>query len=997
MGTLSFAQQIEVKGKVVDENGDALPGTSILIKGTTDGTQTGADGNFVLNVDKGATLVISFIGYKTQEVAADSASLSITLLENTTLLTEIVVTAQGVEKSKAALGYAISTVDPKETEQRPDADIARTLQGKISGVQISALDGSTGQSPTIRVRGNLSLTGSNAALIVVDNVPFSGSLINLDPNNIKKVTVLKGLNAALLYGSEGRNGVVLIETKSGGASFGKKSFTATIAQTNYLNKITNLPDFQDTYGVGNNFISAPGNNGSYGPSFDELDFIAHPYANNPAFPQFAGAVVPYEAATNNVEDFFKVGSGTVTSLNLSAVNETTAFNFSAGYTTELGTIGNNDLKRFNVSVGGKAKLTDKLEVSASLSYSTRVRNSQSGTDIFNNFIFIPRSLDIHNLPFQDPLTGANVHYRAGENPLWTLANTGRERTVDRMTTNINVKYKFNDHYSLVYRGGLQTENENVFDFRNRGGVGTIATLGALELGSDSEFDVNNSLILQTNYDLTDKIEFESQLGVNSRFRRGTSQSSDFTDQIVYGFFRPNNFRTNSDGDFDSFKTNLVGIFGQFEFNYDRYLYLNLSGRNDWGSTVESLNRSVFYPGVSVSFLPTSAFDLGLKNVDYLKVRAAYATSAGFPGAFSTRPILISDPRRRQDADGNLIVTNSLTSVLPNPNLRPELHKEFELGIEGEFFNNTIKLEASVFTRISEDQILSAQLDGSTGFTSTRINAGRVDTDGLEIDLGIKVFRKGDFKWDIRNTFTAFQTTVVELPGDNNLGSIILGESLGVFLGSYVVRDSEGNALINPNNGELLISDEVGLPDRIVGDINPDWRASTIHNLSYKDFSLTMQFEYTKGGDQRSDLVEQLYERGVGKGTENREGSLIIPGVFGDPATGLPLFDESGNTIPNNIQNNSNRTAFSNFYNPDESLIFDASVFRVREIALSYVFERKNERSPFKSIRLTVSGRNLFHIAPNFPKFTNIDPELNTSGGFRFPTTRRFSLGASFNF
>ncbi|UOY05281.1 SusC/RagA family TonB-linked outer membrane protein [Muricauda sp. SCSIO 64092] len=1004
-----------VRGLVVDNLGVPLPGVSVVEKGTTNGVASDFDGNFEIIVEEGAVLVFSSIGFLSLELAASPDFMNIKMKENISELEEVIVVAQGITKDRKALGFGVAKVNTAETEGRPEADVTRTLQGKIAGVQITPSSGSSGDFTNITVRGNLSLTQGNNALIVVDNVPFSGNLLDIDPNSIANITVLKGLNASVLYGSLGRNGVILIETKSGSAKVGKRSFTARLSQTAYTNNVANLPDFQNTYGVGNNLVtdaSTVGNLGSNGARFTDVDFVPHPLAGNPSFPEFpANAVVPFEPVPNNVRDFFNTGIGQITALNIDATGEKTSLNFSLGYTSEGGILGNNDFQRFNIGVGGTAQLTDKLKLSSSISYSARTRNSYVPVDILNdgeqedilqNLYIVPRSLDIHSLPFEDPLTGASVYYRSNrENPLWTLENTGRERTTRRINGVTNLTYEFNKNHRLKYRGAFQYQTVNQLTFRNRGGVTDDIedSLGSLNLDAFTETIADNTLIFESNFQLSDHIGLDSQIGVNSRFEVDTSQETDLNDQIVFGVLRPNNFRVPDQGDYDEGKENLLGVFGQFDFNYNQYLYLNLSGRLDKGSTVESENQNLFYPGVSLSFIPTSAFDFKNSFVNFLKIRAAYATSAGFPGRFNTRNRLISDPRNFSDINGNLIVANNFSRTLGNIGLGPELHREFELGLEGNFFDNAITLQVSAFNRISEDQIFETEVARSTGFDDTFINAGRLDTRGLELDLSVSLFRKSEFNWDIRNTFATFTTEVVELAnnatrleGDQDL---VVGEDLGAILGSYVMRDPNGNALINPATGVVIASDDVGLQPEVIGSTIPDFTATSIHTFRYKNFSLSTQLEYTHGGDLLSPVVELLLERGITTDTRNREGSFLVPGVLGDVFTGQPLLDANGNTIPNTSQITGNNAVFANFYDPDENITFDASVFRIREIALSYSLTKDVVgKLPFQSIDFSVSGRNVFFHAPNFPSGINLDPEtveLTT------PTTRRYAFTVSVNF
>lgn len=1000
---VSYGQEIEVNGTVSSEDGIPLPGASIIIEGTTIGTQTDFDGNFSFVVENGVTLVISFVGFKPQEVIASLIPFNIVLVEDAAELEEVIITAQGIKKSKKALGYAVSTISSEAIQNRPEADVARTLQGKVAGVRITASSGSSGEEASIRIRSSLSINQTNSPLIIVNNVAFGGDLIDLDPNDIKEISILKGLNASIFYGSEGRNGVILIQTKSGSGTIGEKKVTATFSQTTYVNEIANLPEYQNKYGQGSSGTFVPGNVGTWGPAFTDLDFVPHPYASQTTvFPEYEGVEVPYQAFPNNIKNFFNTAVSSVTSMNISTSQENTSFNISAGYTDEVGIIGNNDLKRFNLSIGGSAKLTDKLNISATLSYSTIKRSylEDDGKDVFDRLLYFPRNLDIANLPYEDPVTGANAFYRNSLNPLWLINNTGLNDDTVRVFGTFNAGYKLNDNLTLSYRVGYDSDSKNEFDYSNKGGLDQYE-FGFLNLDFEKEVIVDQTILLNSSYKLTDKIGFDAQIGISSKYSRFVGNFSDSDEQVVYGFLRPSNFSTTTASYYEQIE-NLAGVFGQFEFSYDNYLYLTFSGRNDWGSTVEPENRQVFYPGASFSFIPTSAFDFGSNAINYLKIRGAYGASSGYPSPYRTRTILNADTMRFVAADGTNVIINGSDSLFPNPNLKPEFHKEFEIGVEGKFFNNTVSLDASIYKRISEDQILEQALDPSTGYTDTFINAGRIDTKGIELDLGINIFKNEDFSWNFRNIFSAYETLVVDLPEDQirleRRIYAIEGQPFGILYGSYALRDDQGNFLINPTNGELIISDEIGLDDRIIGNPAPDWTLTTINNLRYKGFTLSAQLEYTHGGEIFSDLVEDLMERGVTRDTENREGSFVLPGVYGDTGTGLSLLDANGQTIPNTIQLDGNSTAFSNYYNADDLSTFDASVFRIREISLAYRLDKKKyNKLPFESLTITLSGQNIFYHAPGFPKYTNIDPELQTNDGTAVPTTKRYALGISVSF
>ncbi len=1008
--------QKTITGTISDNNGIPLPGVNVVVKGTSTGTATDFDGNFSLDVDDEDVLEISYVGFKTQEVSVGSQTeIIVSLIEDAESLDEVVVTAQGIRKSKKALGYAITKLDSEEVEKRPEADLAKTLQGKIAGVTISSSSGQTGSSSPVRIRGNISLTQDNNPLIVVNNVPFNGLLRDIDPNDIQSMSVLKGFNAAVLYGTEGRNGVILIQTKSGNAELGEAKTTASFSTTAYVNTVSQLPEYQNKYGQGQEGNFIPTFLSVWGPSFDSIDEVAHPYAGlSSIFPEYEGAIIPYTAKKKNVENIFNTGIGKIHSVNVSTSKEDLAFNISAGYTDEEGIIANNNLKRFNIGLGGNAQISEKLNLSATLNYTTRKTNRVQSEEIFRRTFYLPRNIDLTELPYQNPLTGESVYYRNDTNPLWVLNNSGINDDKVRVFGTVNANYKFSDALNASYRIGYDSEHWDTFDYSNKGGFrDDDFRTGYLNLDSRKEVIVDQTLILGYNKDLTDDINLEAQVGVNSKLTKSKRNSSDNTGQFVYDFLRPNNYSFN-ESSYTTGDENIAGAFGQFQFGYKNYLYATISGRNDWSSTVEAENRSLFYPGASISFIPTSAFEINSDNINYLKIRAAYATSSGFPERYRTRNTLIIDANRfavtLPDGSSSLPVTNRFGRIVANPDLKPELHKEFEIGFEARLFKNRVTLETSLYKRISEDQIVNSPLAPSTSFDTKFINLGRIDNEGIEVDLGIDLIKNDNFKWNLRNIFTASESLVVETTqsgGDVQLNAdryAVEGMPLGVIKGDYALRDDEGNLLISGNGsssrvGEVIASSDIGLDDKVIGDPNPDWRLASINSISYKNFTLGTQIEYTHGGEISSRSVEDMLERGVTRDTENREGSFVIPGFLADDDTGEILLDPSGNPIPNTIQLNGLRTVFSNYYNANDLSMWDASVFRIREISLGYSFLKKEgTRLPFEKIDLTLTGRNLWYVAPNFPKYINYDPENDGGlGRNNLPSTKRFALGLTLTF
>ena len=1029
----TFAQEKSISGTITDDKGLPLPGVNIVVKGSSTGTQSDFDGNYSIQTAKGNILSFSYLGFKTQDITVgDSNTINIQLYADASELEEVVVTAQGISRQKKSLGYAVTTLKSDAVESRPEADIGRVLSGKISGVNVVSTGGVAGSGTNINIRGNVSITGNNQPLFVVNGIPFNSStnaesnvttgngsvsassrFLDIDPNSITDISVLKGLSATVLYGDAGRNGVILVTTKTGSTALVNKGFEVTLNQSVFVNEIANLPDYQNSYGQGGDDKINQGFIGTWGARFDGVS--THPHHYNVArlassFPEYQGVDVIYQPYKNNISGFLREGFGTTTSLNVSKSTEDISYNVNFGHTDEDGYVPGNNITRTNFGIGGTVKLSNKMKVNASFNFATSdfttppiSANGGSGNfSVFQRLLFLPRSFDLNGLPFQDPITGANVFYRTDlENPRW-LANNAKESIINnRFYNSINTSYDLNDHLTLSYRLGFDTYTEKQQFHVNKGGVtGLLAQRGFLRTTSGTNNVWDHSLILNIkNIALSEKIGLNGTLGFNANSQTFDKFGIVSTQQVVYGFIDHSNFDTQSNVDplgasldFRN-KRNTLGLYGQFQFDYEDYLYLTLSGRNDWSSTIEKDNRTLFYPSTSLAFVPTSAFpSLKSSALSFLKLRFGYGTSAGFPGVYNTRATLGQTTNAFTTRDGTKVNTNSNSRFFPNANLKAELHREYELGVETRLLNNRVNLEVSVYQRDSKDQILQNTLDSSTGFNATFINAGQIETQGIEIDLGltpIKSATDDGFNWTSNYSFSASENEVKELPGGNDIfiagftnqgNYAIEGEPLGVIRGSYAVRDNEGNFLIDPATGKVFESSTSGLPDRIIGDPNPDWKMTTINTFSYKGFSLSGQVEYTHGGDFSSSTIESLLRRGVTKDTEDRNGTTVVAGVLGDPQTGQPLLDSSGNKIPNQIQISTNDSYFLNVLDPAEQTIFDGSVVRLREVSLSYGLPKKFlDNTPLGSLSFTILGQNLWYWAPNVPKYTNFDPEVISTG------------------
>jgi hypothetical protein len=615
---------------------------------------------------------------------------------------------------------------------------------------------------------------------------------------------------------------------------------------------------------------------------------------------------------------------------------------------------------------------------------------------------------------------------------------GLEQRTNRFTSKLATIYDISDKISVGYTLGLDTYTENQ-EFRVANGAVTAPYLGGYYRtieGTNFIYDHNLNFSFN-NLELAEKFSVTTQVGFNARRDTYSQFGISSSNQVVFGFFNHNNFvtSTNNDpvaGQMDfTLVRNILGAYGEASFDYDNFLFVTLSGRNDWGSTVELENRSLFYPGVSLSFVPTSLDGVSTSgNLNFLKFRAGYGTSARFPGLYGTRESLSTSPGAFIDPGGNSITVNSLPTTRGNRNLKPELQKEFEVGVEAEFFKRRLTLDATVYKRIIEDQIVNRPLNPSTGFSAINDNIAESEIQGIELGVNITPIKAGDFKWEMRNNFTAYENEVTNLgdleafpfAGFIGLGNYASeGEPLGVIKGNYAVKYDpnnittenplglgvEGTLLIDPNTGKILDSDNVGLPNETVGDPNPDWNATTINTFSFRGLSLTAQVEYQHGGDIFSQTATQYYRRGVTTvNADNREGSYVIPGILANPNTGQLLTDGSGNPIQNTIQIGANDVYFINLVDPVGQGIYDASHLRLREVSLAYTLPEKFlEKTPFGSISFALTGQNLYVRTFNIPQAFNFDPEALSTGvgngqGLEFqtgPSNKRYSFSVKATF
>lgn len=1060
----ALAQERTISGSVTSsEDGSTIPGVNVILKGTTNGTTSDFDGNYSLSVpDEGGILVFSFIGLISQEVTIGTRStIDVAMQSDVQELQEVVVTALGIAKEKKALGYGVSSISNEVLVDRQEADVARLLRGKATGVDITQTSGLSGSGTNIIIRGYSTITGSNQPLFVVDGVPFntntntgnqgfgtgsataSSRFLDLDPNTIEDISILKGLSATVLYGEAGRNGVVLVTTKNGKAGQNAtRKAEISIRQGIYVSEIANLPDYQNTYGNGFNagfgwFFS------NWGAAFDDLapssygaDFqgltadgtqvlITHPLDQaqyNDDVPEFIGAEYvyrPYES----VENFFDKGISSNTSISIeskladnASLSATYSYLTDAGFTPELqniqrieGDSRSNYIDKNNFGLGAQATLNNGLQIRGTFNYIQSDRFTPitapafggDGNGLFAAILFTPRSVDLNGLPFQSPIDGSNIYYRRGgpiQNPLWTLNNSGQGEKISRFFSSTQMQYKLTDNLSLMYRLSVDEYNQENKRHVNKGGP-------RQPLGELTTTDINNRIVDQIvnvlyNFSLPGDITVDGVVGFNQRREVTDVSVLASSNQFVYGILSHNNFIDHQG--FSGFQEeNTLGLYATASVGFKYSLFLNLQARNDWTSTLEQENRSVIYPSASLAFVPTDAINaISNSNIlSYLKVRFGYGRSAGYPDPYRTRSVLDANTNQFVTAGGTVLNTNSVSDFLGNQNLTAEFFNEWEAGMEARLVNNIVGIDLSLYRKTSEDLIIDLPLDPSTGFTRTTTNAAKIENKGIELGVNITPPLPNGIKWDINLNYTKNISNVesilegierVQIDGFTTLGNYAIpGQQFGVFFGESFLKvqdqfDEDGNNLTNYGDqvGQFVVDNQGNYQSSGNFDVIGDPNPNFQANWSNSISWKGISFGFQWQYIDGGDIYSSTVQALLARGnTVDTDVDRNIPLIMPN-AVKQQGTDDNGNPlyVENDVQTYIGDSFFRAYFFADEGGVFDGTVIRLRQISVGYVLPKALlEKTPFGTVGITLSGENLWYDAPNFPEGINFDPEISSTG------------------
>jgi TonB-linked SusC/RagA family outer membrane protein len=1055
---------------VSEENGESLPGVNVVLKGTMVGSVTDLFGNYMINVPgTGGTLVFSFIGLESREVEIGNQSvINLRMKSDVRQLGEVVVTAVGIQRETKALGYSVEQIEGNKIQQVSEPDPLRALQGKIAGVNISGSSGAPGSATRITIRGNSSLLGNNQPLFIVDGIPFNnntnriftglgdgsayGSRVgDIDPNNVQSITVLKGAAAAALYGSRAANGVVLITTKSGSATSSRKGLEVEYNGSYGIENIANLPAYQNIYGTGTNF-GYQQVNGSWGAPFmgtrpyANTETISHWYSGRPGMGDFDGVRVPYRAYPDNVKNLFRTGSLIDNSISINGGGENTALSSTVSHTTHEGFVPNTEYQRTSLSVGGSASLSNGLYVNGNVTYLRSSQDAvQSGVgalgannqSAFARALYLGRNWDIQGQPYQNPVDfGSEFMVGRGQadNPYWSYENAGYRSLTNRAIANVGLGYDIYDWLNVSYRVGINAYNQRQKDFIRPGstgadGMGRITTFDVAHEEIESNFLVTFHKKVQNDFDL------RAIVGHNLNQRTSDAQAFQGTEYVVFNIDDMDNVNSVVPWGGIYSRRRLLGVFGDVSVGYKDWAFLGLTGRNDWSSTLPIDNNSYFYPAVTGSLVASEALGISSNRLSNIKLRGAWSQVGNDTDSYQLVPVyLVNDYYSTSPAPtaqlpftptgGSTSAGASLSTTERDPNLKPERTTEYEFGVDLGFYNQRVIINATYYNRITKDQIAGVSLPAETGFTQLWTNFGEVQNKGIELALDLTpVVLPNSFKWNIFGVFTHNKNTVLSLEDgvdeitlstgsfgaqffSGGVSSVLRpGQEYGLLKGSVNARDQEGNLLIDPASGQMIRDTEPA----IIGNPNPDFIMGITNSFSYKGFNLSAVFDWRQGGDLYANTVQTMLGRGVTKDTENREMNFIIPGVYGDPNTLEPIRTEGGAKIPNQKMIETNSLWFGETFAinaANEWSVYDATVFRLREITVGYDFPASViGKSPFGRIRLSATGRNLWYYAPGFPKHTKYDPEVNqfqnsNVQGIEYsatPTTKRYSINLNLTF
>ncbi|RZJ72588.1 MAG: SusC/RagA family TonB-linked outer membrane protein [Flavobacterium sp.] len=1036
------AQNISISGTVKSSSGETLPGVSIFVKGTKQAVTSNGAGSFTIMVTGKSTLVFSYIGFATKEleVSGDTQALNVVLNDADNALDEVVVTALGISRQKKSLGYAVQELKGESLTEARESNLVNALAGKVAGVRVTNSQGDMGSSRIV-IRGETSISGNNQPLFVVDGIPVDNSQLNsagardyantisdINPNDIESISVLKGPNAAALYGSRAAAGVVIIKTKSGKS---KKGLGVSFNSNGVIESLLTLPKYQDIFGQGSegkfSYVDGKG-----AGTNDGVDESWGPRMDGRLIPQFfsKGVAVPFVANPDNVRDFFETGYSLSNGIAVEDAGEKFDYRLSYNNLKQVGVVPNSGQDKNSFAMNTTLRITPKLTLTANANYSKLGSDNLPGTggsrstSTMLQFTWFGRQVDINQLKNYRDENGNTFNWNNSyySNPYWVAYENTVSQNRNRIIGNISLNYKINDGLNFNFRSGTDYYNDRR---KIRIAYGTNGT----PFGSytESAFTVNESNTDATlNYtkQLNDDFSLEALLGTNIRSRYIEQNDQSAPRLAVAGLYTLNNSRDPLTSSNNYSKLKSYSGYASAQIGFRNYLFVNVTARNDWSSTLPAQNRSYFYPSFNGSLVLTEAFDIKSEVLDYAKIRGGWSKVGKDADPYR----LINTYSFNAPFGSNPQLSPSATDL--NPDLKPETTTSSELGAEAVLFNKRLRFDVSLYNTNSYDQILSVDVSQSTGFRSKLLNAGKINNKGVEVQLGVTPIRK-QLTWDIDVNYAANRSKVIELDQAGLLQNYVVatnsaqviaavGQPYGTLFGNAFLRDGSGNIIVNATGAP-----QTDPTKRVLGKYTPDWIGGISNTFTYKGISLGVLIDASFGGS--------IYNGTYATGTYTGVLASTLPGraaEFGgisyyypenvkangtvrlaDGATapaGVTVYDDGmifdGVTADGkrNEKILSAQTYYKSFRTIDEANIFDASYVKLREIKLSYNLPSKWIRPlSLQGVSVSLVGRNLAILHRNV---ADIDPEVafNTGNGqglesLSNPTTRSYGINLNIKF
>lgn len=1046
--------QMQITGTVTSsEDGLSIPGVSVVVQGNqTIGTTTDIDGKYSLTVPGSAeALVFSFVGMKTQVIAINGQSVIDVRMDSEVLeMGEVVVTAIGISRETKALGYSAQGVSGDDLVKAGESNIIQSLSSKAAGISVVSSAGTPGASSKILIRGVSSFTTENQPLIIVDGIPIDNTTVqsaprnypfnenlqgvnagnralDINPEDIESVTILKGPAAAALYGVRAGNGAIVYTTKKGKAGDVKVDYSYNMK----LSTVNKLPEFQYKYVAGDwngndqstaTYIAPPdfGPNGindigggddvsigtmlSWGPTFDSMGMTP----------------------TKNVDEFFQTGKGERHSFSISGGSNKTTMRLSFSHLDDEGIIPATYLKRTTARLSINQQFTDKFKATSTMAYTktggNRAQNGSNISGIALGLFRTPASFDLNDDEngYMFPNGQQRMYYVIYDNPYYSAYKNAMINDLNRLMGSITLDYQFTDWLSATYKVGADAYSDDREGHFAIGAMGNNYGEGEAIHNTLTNEEYNSDLLISGNHSFTEKINTSLTVGGNVNQRTYSDFYAHARGLVLQDYYNLDNGLDQYTSEYAS-TIRTSALYFDMTASYDNFIYLGVTGRNEWSSTFGPNQNSFFYPSASLSLL----FSELLPENDILtfgKIRYAYAQVGKAPPVYSSKTYYSTPTMTDGFTDGFGFPFNgqngySYSSVLGDPNLKPEKVIGHEIGIDLRFFNGRINLDFAYYNQKTVDILLSRPVAGSSGYTSVYSNAGEMVNKGIELVLGGDIIKSKDFIWNFTANFSKNESEVLKLAEGvpevsaesafTEIGSYaIVGQPYGSFYGSRWARNSDGNIIINPNTGYPMLAATEGN----IGNPFPDWNLGLRNTLSYKGVTLTALLDIRQGGDVYYGTGRRLKTYGREKITEDREGTYIVPGVLAEvDGGGSVIRDEDGNPVGTSSNNTIQISApdYYHFYLGDggaaENAVIDGSWIRLRELALSYRFQNKKDLLPLADyIEVSFTGTNLW-LSTDYP---GVDPETSLTGAgsniggfdyFNNPGSKSFSFGIKVGF